>query len=286
MIPSLSKFYITFKQSVLHRFPHLFLIFFFICSYIIGALCGYYHSYNNSIKLYAATSEGWGLSFPEEGQRPQANASIEELETYDAFYAEDTNEKKIYLTFDAGYENGNTSKILDVLKKHSVPAAFFVVGTYIEQNPALVKRMLSEKHIIGNHTYHHPDMSKISTIDDFKAELNLTETAFRNITGKTMSSYYRPPQGIYNTANLEMAHSLGYHTIFWSVAYVDWIQDQQPTHQEAFDKLLTRIHPGAIVLLHNTSSTNADILDELIVKWKEMGYSFHSLDELTQKTQK
>ena len=143
--------------------------------------------------------------------------------------------------------------------------------------------MHKEGHTVGNHTYHHPDMSQISTKEAFEKELSDVETLYKEITGEEMTKYYRPPQGKYSTDNLQMAKELGYHTFFWSLAYVDWYQDDQPSHDEAFDKLLGRIHPGAIVLLHSTSSTNAEILDELLGKWEEMGYTFHGLEELIEK---
>ncbi|KAA8501819.1 delta-lactam-biosynthetic de-N-acetylase [Mediterraneibacter catenae] len=224
----------------------------------------------------------WGLSFQEDGQLPTGNATMEELAQYDAYYAQDTDEKVLYLTFDAGYENGNTEPILDALKKHNVSATFFVVGTYIESEPELVKRMVEEGHTVGNHTWHHPDMSQIADMDSFKKEITDVEDAFLAVTGQEMTKYYRPPQGKYNKANLQMAKELGYKTFFWSLAYVDWYQDDQPTEEEAFDKLLGRIHPGAIVLLHSTSSTNAAILDELLTKWEEMGYQIRPLSELIQ----
>ena len=186
----------------------------------------------------------------------------------------------IYLNFDAGYENGNTEPILDALKKHQAPAAFFLVGNYLETSPDLVKRMINEGHIVGNHTYHHPDMSKISTSQAFQKELTDLEALFQQITGQPMSKFYRPPQGKYSESNLQMAKDLGYTTFFWSLAYVDWYQDKQPSKEEAFDKLLSRIHPGAVVLLHSTSSTNAAILDELLTKWEQMGYRFESIDKL------
>ena len=230
----------------------------------------------------SAPGSSWGLSFQEEGKRPVGNATIEELSQYNTFYAEDTEEKKIYLTFDAGYENGNTSPILDALKKHQAPATFFVVGNFISENKNLIKRMETEGHIIGNHTMTHPDMSHISTQEAFRKELSGVESIYKEITGKEMTRFYRPPQGIYSTLNLSMAKEMGYHTFFWSLAYVDWYQDNQPDPQEAITKLTKRIHPGAIVLLHSTSSTNAQILDELLGKWEEMGYSFHSLTELLQ----
>ncbi len=228
-----------------------------------------------------ASSEGsWGLSFQEEGKPPVANATADYLKQFDAFYARQTDEKVIYLTFDAGYENGNTEAILDALQKHKAPAAFFLVGNYLETSPDLVKRMVAEGHIVGNHTYHHPDMSKISTKESFEKELNDLETLFEETTGQAMKKYYRPPQGKYSESNLKMAKEMGYKTFFWSLAYVDWYQDKQPSHEEAFEKLLGRIHPGAVVLLHSTSKTNGEILDELLTRWEEMGYRFASLDEL------
>lgn len=233
----------------------------------------------------APAADNWGLSFQEEGQPPVANTTFDELKKYDAYYAEDTDEKVIYLTFDCGYENGNTAPILDALKKHNASATFFVVGNFISTSPDLIKRMQEEGHTVGNHTYNHPDMSKISTKEAFEKELKDVEDSYKEITGEDMTRYYRPPQGKYSTENLQMAKEMGYHTFFWSLAYVDWYQDDQPSHEEAFDKLLGRIHPGAIVLLHSTSGTNGEILDELLGKWEEMGYTFQTLDHLIQNMQ-
>lgn len=227
-------------------------------------------------------SEDWGLSFGEAGTQPGGNALPEDLAWYDAYYVGGDSEKVIYLTFDCGYENGNTEPILDALQKHNVKAAFFVVGHFLETAPELVKRMVEDGHIVGNHTYHHPDMSSISDREAFQKELDDVAELFREITGTELSVYYRPPQGKCNADNLKVACELGYKTIFWSLAYVDWDQNNQPGHEEAFDKLTTRIHPGAVVLLHNTSSTNAEILDELLTKWEEMGYIFKPLSGLTQ----
>lgn len=257
-----------------------------LSAYLIGYGIGYLRSSISDKSEQSvsgdAASGNWGLSFQEEGQRPQGNASIEELARYDAWYAQDTDEKVLYLTFDAGYENGNTPAILDALKKHNVSATFFVVGTYIESEPDLIRRMVEEGHTVGNHTWHHPDMSGIETMEEFTKELSDVEDAFQEVTGQEMTRYYRPPRGIYSTSNLEMAKKLGYKTFFWSLAYVDWYTDDQPTKEEAFDKLLSRIHPGAIVLLHSTSSTNAEILDELLTRWEEMGYQIRPLSELVE----
>ncbi|BDF33005.1 delta-lactam-biosynthetic de-N-acetylase [Lachnospiraceae bacterium] len=252
----------------------------FAAAFFIGTMGAKAVEHFTGEAVQTAADGNWGLSFQEDGQPPAANATADELKQFDAFYKSGTEDKVIYLTFDCGYENGNTAPILDALKKHKVPAAFFVVGNFLSENPNLIKRMNDEGHIVGNHTYTHPDMSKISTKEAFSEELGKVETLYKDITGEEMTKYYRPPQGKYSEGNLQMAKDMGYKTFFWSLAYVDWYQDDQPTKEEAFDKLLNRIHPGAIVLLHSTSSTNAEILDELLTKWEEMGYTFQSLDKL------
>ena len=161
----------------------------------------------------ALETGAWGLSFANQGQPPTGPASVKQLQQYDAVYLGDTDEKVIYLTFDSGYENGCTERILDVLKKHNVPAAFFLVGNYIEKNADLVRRMVNEGHIVGNHTMHHFDMSKLVDKDAFAKELQDLEKLFREITGKELPKYYRPPQGIYSQENLQMAKELGYKTV-------------------------------------------------------------------------
>ena len=263
----------------------------FLCSllllagaFTLGSLLGILTGTLSPTKETSASvqSASWGLSFQEEGKRPAGNATIDDLKQYNAYYASDTDEKILYLTFDAGYENGNTPAILEALKKHQAPAVFFAVGNFIKDNPDLIKRMITEGHIVGNHTMTHPDMSQISSMESFQKELEGVEELYTSVTGEPMTKFYRPPRGVYSTENLSMAKELGYSTLFWSLAYVDWIQEQQPSKEEAFQKLIPRIHPGAIVLLHNTSSTNAAILDELLTRWEEMGYQFHSIKELTE----
>lgn len=230
----------------------------------------------------AATVEGnWGLSYEKDGEKPRGNATAERLISYDAYFVGEGDEKVIYMTFDAGYDNGYTETILDVLKEKEVPAAFFLVGTYIRDNSELVQRMVDEGHIVGNHTMNHPDMSAIGNMDSFKAELEQTEALYKEVIGEDMPSYYRPPQGKYSESNLEMAKELGYKTVFWSLAYVDWNTDDQPSPDMAFEKLLPRAHPGMVLLLHSTSATNAQILGELIDTYKAEGYTFATLDDLT-----
>lgn len=229
-------------------------------------------------------ADNWGLGFGAEGTQPTGNVTADELKKYNAWYVGDKSKNVIYLTFDCGYENGNTEPVLDALKKHNAKATFFVVGHFLESAPDIVKRIEAEGHAVGNHTYHHPDMSSISDMTSFQKEMDDVASLYQTVTGKEMIKYYRPPQGKYSTKNLEMAKELGYHTFFWSLAYVDWNVDDQPTKEEAFDKLLTRIHPGAIVLLHSTSKTNGEILDELLTKWEEMGYTFAPLSELIEES--
>lgn len=229
-------------------------------------------------------SENWGLGFGKSGEKPTGNATVAEMKKYNAYYMAEGDEKVLYLTFDCGYENGNTEPILDALKKHNAQATFFVVGHFLESAPDIVKRMVEDGHTVGNHTYHHPDMSKISDTASFQKEMNDVAALFKETTGTDLAMYYRPPQGKYNTANLQMAKDMGYSTFFWSLAYVDWNQDDQPSHEEALDKLTKRVHPGAIVLLHSTSKTNGEIMDELLTKWEEMGYTFRPLSDFVEET--
>lgn len=255
-----------------------------VCALFVGLFIFLPSRQEDSTPVNVAVPVGvsdWGLSFQTQGQPPTGNVSADTLKQWNAYYIGDPNEKKIYLTFDAGFENGNTPAILDALKKHHAPACFFLVGNYIDTAPELVKRMVEEGHIVGNHTMHHPDMSKIAEQSAFEEELNGLADKFTELTGQPMQKFYRPPQGKFSEENLKQAQALGYTTVFWSLAYVDWYTDNQPTDEQAFSKLLPRIHNGAIVLLHSTSETNARILDELLSKWEQEGYSFAPLSDLT-----
>ena len=249
---------------------------------IVGALAAALALGWGIIRQEALPTAGWGLHFSGDGQPPMGSAGVETLKQYDAAYLGSPDQPVIYLTFDAGYENGATEQILDTLKEKEVPAAFFLVGNYLQRNGDLVRRMVEEGHIVGNHTMNHPDMSAITDPEAFARELRQLETLYREVTGQELPKFYRPPQGLYSRENLRMAKDLGYRTVFWSLAYVDWNNDAQPTREEAFSKLIPRIHNGAVVLLHSTSRTNGEILGELIDRWREMGYRFASLEELFQ----
>lgn len=253
----------------------------------VSVLDGTGEKQNENRAVETAADGNWGLSFQQQGQAPVGNATPEYLAKYNAYYiagaaaGKDEDDKKpIYLTFDSGYENGYTAEILDILKEKKVPAAFFLVGNYIEENPEMVKRMVAEGHIVGNHTMHHPDMSAIADEEAFKKEITELEETYKTVVGKEIPKFYRPPQGKYSEANLQQAYRLGYTTLFWSLAYVDWLENDQPDETESINLLNKRIHPGAIVLLHSTSKTNSKILAQLIDDWKEQGYEFRSVSEL------
>lgn len=230
--------------------------------------------------ISASKNTNWGLSFKKQGERPTGNATPEYLKEFNSYFIAPEGNKKIYITFDAGYEAGYTPKILGVLEKHNVKATFFVVGTLMKSNPELIKQIDEKGHIVANHSMHHPNMSKMSTMEDFKKEIEPVEELYKEITGKEMKKFYRPPQGIFSETNLKMANELGYKTIFWSLAYVDWYKDKQPSKEDALNKIMSRIHDGAIILLHSTSKTNSEILDELLTKLEKQGYTFGTLEEL------
>ncbi len=228
----------------------------------------------------AIETGSWGLSFRAEGKEPVGNASKQALQSYDAVYVGDGTEKVIYLTFDAGFENGYTASILDTLQAHNVPACFFVVGNYLETAPDLVRRMVNEGHIVGNHTYHHYDMSKISDPASFRKELSDVETLYEQTTGEVMKKYYRPPQGILQRGKSAHGKAARLSDGVLEPCLCRLVSGRSADEGAGVFKLLPRIHPGAVVLLHSTSRTNAEILDELLTKWETMGYRFASLDEL------
>lgn len=221
----------------------------------------------------------WGMSYQTEGAPPVGNATYEYLEQYDARFYEKTEEKCVYLTFDAGYENGYTEDILDTLKENDVTAAFFLVGHYFETCPEIVKRMAAEGHVISNHTMTHPDASVLSK-GELEKQLESVNELCEQTAGVRADSFFRPPSGKFSEEMLTYAKELGYKTIFWSVAYVDWKNDDQPDEEDALAVLNSRVHNGAIILLHSTSATNCLILDRFIKELKSEGYTFKSLREL------
>lgn len=202
------------------------------------------------------------------------------IKDYDAFYLGDTSKKVIYLTFDEGYENGNTLKILDILKELDIKAAFFVVKPYIDTNPDIVKRMVIDGHLVCNHSNHHPSMASINDETKFKDEFTSVEQSFKSLTGTDMPKFFRPPMGKYSKNSLKMTKDLGYKTVFWSFAYKDWLVDEQPSESYAIDKIKSNVHNGEIMLLHAVSDTNTKILKEVLSSLQTEGYEFKTLDEI------
>lgn len=211
-------------------------------------------------------------------EAPKESASF--LKDSYSFYLGDTSKKELYLTFDEGYEKGNTEAILDILKEVNVKAAFFVVKPYITSQAETVKRMDAEGHLVCNHTSHHPSMASIQDTQKFNNEFKEVEDAYKSLTGKDMPKYFRPPMGKYSKASLQKTKDLGYKTIFWSFAYKDWLVDNQPSPSYAIDKIKKGVHPGCIMLLHAVSDTNTKVLKEVLLSLKEEGYEFKTLDEL------
>ncbi len=237
----------------------------------------------------ADTAYNWYCKKTGDNSQPPLDSllSFIEKEGLWAYYIDKKNsdfnseDKVIYLTFDAGYENGNVEKILDVLKEEKVPGAFFVLENLVKRNTALVKRMNDEGHLVCNHTATHPDMTKKTSKEEFMQELWALEDVCEE-AGITLAPYYRPPEGRFSESNLKIAAENGYKTIFWSFAYVDWDNNAQVSPEAAIEKVISGTHNGEVILLHPTSATNAEILDDLIKEWKSMGFRFGTLDELTK----
>lgn len=229
------------------------------------------------------TPYNWYFTPNKTGTQPLLDAELKFTENYKAFYYDKCvtdDDKVIYLTFDAGYENGNVEKVLDALDKHNAKGAFFVLDNLIIRNTELVKRMAEEGHSVCNHTCKHHDMTKCGSFEEFSSELKNLEDVFRENTGKELVKCYRPPEGRFNEQNLKWAQDLGYSTVFWSFAYADWNNDKQPDPEASIKKILDHTHNGMVILLHPTSATNAAILDTLLTEWEKAGYRFGTMEEL------
>ncbi len=234
----------------------------------------------------AASAQSWYVKREKDHRQPRLDTEQSVISKYGGYYIDashgDTcDEKVIYLTFDAGYENGNVSSILDTLKKENVTAAFFILGHLIDAEPTLVRRMREEGHFVCNHTANHKDVTRLSK-EGFTEEVRSLEEAYEKLTGEKMKKYFRPPEGKYTEESLAWAEELGYKTVFWSFAYADWDNGSQPELQRARKKIEDNLHNGSVMLFHPTSKTNAMLLPELIRAWKAEGYRFGTLDELTK----
>lgn len=240
---------------------------------IVSALC---------LNISAAEVYNWYCKRTKDHSKPPLPEEFEFIGACGGHYIGLSDEKKIYLTFDAGYENGNVEKILDILKENETPAAFFVLSNLVSTNTDLVKRMANEGHLVCNHTSKHKDMSKINDREAFEKELKALEDIYKEKTGRELAKYFRPPEGKFTKQTLEFANNMGYKTVFWSFAYADWDNNSQMNESAAKTKILDNIHDGAVILLHPTSATNAAILGDVIKELKDRGYTFGTLDELVQ----
>lgn len=237
----------------------------------------------NSGGYYDVDNKGSGWGFKkEQGQAPYIPDTMKDaLARHNAFYIGNTDEKKIYLTFDEGYENGYTDDILNTLHEKEVCAAFFITGDYFNRSGDLVDRMINEGHIVGNHTYYHHNLHKMSDPDKMAEELELLQNKFKEKYGFGMK-YMRPPEGEYSERVLAVASDLGYKTVFWSFAYKDWEANNVRGADYAVGQIMPYLHNGAILLLHAVSADNAEALPQIIDKAREQGYEFGSLDDLMQ----
>ncbi|MCO7175308.1 delta-lactam-biosynthetic de-N-acetylase [Sporolactobacillus kofuensis] len=229
---------------------------------------------------FSSSAEDWYFKPAKNNQPATTEPEYEALlKKYDGIYIGDSSKKELFLTFDNGYEAGYTAGILDTLKKEHVPATFFVTGHYISDQPNMVKRMVKEGHLIGNHSWGHPDLSKISDAR-YKEELKKLKTRYTKLTGDQRMIYLRPPRGTFSERSLKLGKDEGYISVFWSAAYRDWIRDDQHGADYAYEHIMNRIHPGAILLLHTVSRDNAQALPRVIHDLKKQGYQFRSLDDL------
>lgn len=221
--------------------------------------------------------------------QPVLDQQMVDFQNYDLFWCDQNHknmsddEKVIYLTFDAGYENGNIWKILEILEKENVNVTFFILDNLINKNKDIVNKMINDGHLVANHTMRHKDMTKIQSKDDFKKELEDLENLYKDTFNQEMPKFYRPPEGKFNLNNLVWAKELGYKTVMWSFAYADWDNGKQPSHEYAINKIMENIHNGEVMLLHPTSKTNAEILPQIIRNLKEQGFRFGTVDELCKK---
>ncbi len=234
------------------------------------------------LSQYDNTQVTWGPGHQIDGEnRPTACVGLQEkYGDKGALFLMPKGEKKVYLTFDEGYENGYTEKILDELKEKDCPAVFFVTYDYVCRNPELVQRMVDEGHVVGNHSMHHPNMT---TVDADTAVREIAE--LHNYVAENFSfqmTLFRPPEGAFSERSLVIAQALGYQTALWSFAYADWNPDSQMDPAKALPRVTDAAHDGAVYLLHAVSETNTKILPDFIDALREAGYTFARLDGQTE----
>lgn len=232
-----------------------------------------------SFPVLIISANEYGVGKNKTGERP--NVSIKTIEENNG-YTIGSDDKRIYLTFDCGYENGYTLKILDVLKETDTKACFFITGHYLNSSYDIVKRMITDGHIVGNHTYSHKSFN-VSSNEEILNDIKKLEDLYKEKTGLTMSKYIRPPKGEYTEKSQKLLADNGYSSIFWSLAYVDWYKDKYYGNHYSYNNVMKKIHNGAIILMHSVSKDNTLDLKDIIIDLKEKGYIFSSLDDLSSR---
>lgn len=266
------------------------IIFIVACLDVVLIVLSSIFGFSSRVCFYQSTSHtmtaqyGWYYMPRTDGLQPNENKEFAFVDKYDVISLGNPDEKVIYITFDAGYENGYANNVLDTLKAHKAKAAFFLVGHYIKNNPDIVKRMADEGHLVCSHSMNHRNMAVMQDLNEFSKELTDLETLYTEQTGKKLSKFFRPPEGNFSEMLLKYAQQCRYTTVFWSFAYKDWYNDNQPSSESAYNTIISRTHPGEVALLHLTSKTNSEVLDSVLKKWEEMGYSFGSLYDLTNQS--
>lgn len=259
------------------------MIFLKILKFLTAVLLAFAFS-SNSASAYTDTERiNWFYKTCGENTRPDILGGNMPKGIENALYIGAEDDKTVYLTFDAGYSNENLECILDILKEKNIKAAFFILPGIIKNSPDTVKRMADEGHLVCNHTTSHRDVSKITDIEDFKRELAGVEEKYLELTGRNMEKYFRAPEGAFSEKTLEFCSKLGYTPVFWSFAYADWDNGKQMPPEKAKQKILSQLHNGAVLLLHPTSKTNAEIFDSVTDEILNRGYTFGTLDELKAK---
>lgn len=240
---------------------------------------------NFQINVFGASSYNWHFKSSEKGNQPTLMSGNQIANHPSVLALGSTEEKIIYLTFDAGYSTENVEKILDVLKEEQVKAAFFILPAIYKYTPDVASRMIEDGHLICNHTTTHANVSSLS-FEEFQKELKTVEDEFESYTGCKMAKFFRPPEGAFSESTLEYCEKLGYKCVFWSFAYADWDNNAQKAPSWAKEKILSTAHCGEVMLLHPNSKTNADILKDAIRELKSQGYTFETLEHLSKAKEK
>lgn len=225
-----------------------------------------------------SNASGWGFRKNKNHQVPEIGKYQEEIDGTNSFYV-GPDEKSVYLTFDAGYDNDNLPKILDTLQEKNVKASFFITGDFVKRFSSLTKRIVDEGHLVCNHSYAHKNIMTLS-LSDLEKDLTKLEDEFYLLTGTKMAKYFRPPEGLFNRTSLLNVKSLGFKTIFWSIAYVDWNQNEQKGVDYCVKTIMDNLHNGAIILMHSVSRSNQEALPIVIDKITQEGYTFKTVDEI------